>query len=184
MAQIELPAAVSPAGVMLLESFARGVIASRERNQMIDRDDGDTYIDRWYLARKAIVPGVSPTGHFLDQVDPIASELENLYLHRYARADREEPHCHPWPNATCVIYGWYEEQVFIGGKLVAEHIRRPGDVVLRDASDVHAIVDCLPGTLSLFATMPKQRDWGFHTAAGFIPWAQFRDWKREQAQAA
>lgn len=180
---IEMPGAVSPPAIALLHSFATGVIASRERSQVIDRED-DPYIDRWYLARKAMVPGVSPRGHFLDQVAPIPSELENLYLHRYSRADREEPHCHPWPNGTLVVAGWYVEQIYVDGQLIDTRIRRPGDIVLRDAEAVHAIVDVEPGTLSLFATMPKMRDWGFHTATGFVPWHEFHAFKAAQAEAA
>ncbi len=183
MGSLYIPNAVAAPAIHQLHGFADWVIASRDRNQMIDRDDGDPYIDRWYLARKATVPGVSPPGHFLDHVAPIASEIENLYLHRYARADREEPHCHPWPNATLVISGWYDEQVFEDGEAVAVRRRLPGDIVIRRASDVHAIVNFAPGTLSFFATLPKERDWGFHTAEGFIPWADFRAWKSTRIAA-
>jgi hypothetical protein len=109
--------------------------------------------------------------------------MENLYLHRYVRADVEEPHCHPWANATCVLSGWYTEDVYEAGIHVGSFRRNPGDVVIRRAGEIHAITGCAQGTISLFATMRKEREWGFHTAEGFIPWADFRAWKNARMEA-
>lgn len=167
--------------LQMLQSFAETVIASRPFNQLIERE-GDPYIERWFLLRKNII-GDRESGHTLLGL-PIPSEIENLYLHRYVRADVEEPHCHPWPNATLVLSGWYEEEVHAADGTVTRERRNPGDVVLRDASEVHAIVATGPNTISLFATAPKMRDWGFHTEAGFIPWQDFRAWKQAQTETA
>lgn len=163
--------------LFMARDFAEGVIASRPYDQLIDRE-GDPYIERWFLARKNMLPD-PVSGLF----PGIPSEIENLYLHRYARADREEPHCHPWPNGTLVLSGWYEEEIHTADGVIVER-RNPGDVVLRQAEEVHAIVATGPNTISLFATMPKCRDWFFHTAEGLIPWQDFRAWKNAQEAQA
>lgn len=169
--------------VGMARRFAENLMETRPRDQLIERE-GDPYIERWYLARKGKVPGNSARGDFSDEVPLIPSELENIYLHRYVRADAEEPHCHPWANATLVLKGWYDEQIWRDGQLVETIHRKVGDAVLRRADEVHAIVAVEPGTISAFATLPKERDWGFHTADGFIPWPEFREWKRSKAAAA
>lgn len=168
--------------VAMARRFAEQIMETRPRDQLIDRE-GDPYIERWYLVRKSTVPGNSPAGHFGDAVPPIPSEFENLYLHRYIRADTEEPHCHPWSNATLVLKGWYDEQIWRDGKLIETLRRKVGDAVIRRADEVHAIVKVEPGTISAFATLRKERDWGFHTAEGFIPWADFRTWKQSKEPA-
>ncbi len=183
MSILTYPAAVNPQITGLLAIFAEGIMASRPRDQLIDRE-GDPYIERWYLARKTMVPGNNPAGSFADAVPLIPSEMENLYLHRYVRADVEEPHCHPWANATCVLAGWYTEDVYEAGVHIGSFRRNPGDVVIRRAGEIHAITGCKRGTISLFATMRKEREWGFHTAEGFIPWADFRSWKNARVAAA
>lgn len=165
----------------MLNTFAASVIGSRGYNQLIDRE-GDSYIERWFLLRKNII-GQVESGHTLFGL-PIPSEIENLYLHRYVRADVEEPHCHPWPNATLLLSGWYDEDIHAADGTVTRERRHPGDIVLRDANEIHAIVATGPGTISLFATAPKMRDWGFHTEAGFIPWQDFRAWKQAQEARA
>lgn len=185
-APITLGGVVHPVLCAHLGTIAQAIMASRPRDQQIDRKDGGEalpYIERWYLARKAMVPGNSPQGHFLDQVPLIPSELENLYLHRYGRGDREEPHCHPWPNATLVISGSIAEDVWVDGVMIGNRRRFPGDVVLRQSHHVHAITAVSPGTITLFATLPKEREWGFHTEEGFIPWADFRAWKQAREAA-
>ncbi len=169
----------------MLQTFAVNVMATRPYSQLIDRE-GDPYIERWYLARKNLIPQRPDPRDYVEQsaAELIPSEIENLYLHRYVRADVEEPHCHPWPNATLLLSGWYDEDIHAKNGLILRERRHPGDIVLRDANEIHAIVATGPGTVSLFATAPKMRDWGFHTEAGFIPWQDFRAWKNAQAAQA
>jgi len=156
----------------LLESFCLHVTQTRPANQNIGRNE-NAYIDRWMLARKGVVPTYDDPVALWGAAGFIPSELENLYLHAYHRGDADEPHDHPWGNASLVVRGWYREAVFIDGKLAGHFTRHRGDVVLRSATAVHAIIDTSGDCLSLFATLPKERDWGFHTADGFVPWQQF-----------
>ncbi|UIJ46923.1 hypothetical protein LZK98_08265 [Sphingomonas cannabina] len=181
MATIEIQHAISRPALDLAGAFAMQIMNNRYRDQAIERD-GSVFFDRWFLARKAMIPLF---GHHDAPVFEIPSELENLYLHRFLRSDTEEPHDHPWPNASLVLAGSYVEDVYdIDGLTLAySRRRRPGDIVLRDAGDIHAITQVEPGTVTLFATMPKIRDWGFHTHDGFVNWQDFDAWKRGQVGA-
>ena len=155
-----------------LTAFCVSVTENRSPNQHIGRNHSP-YIDRWMLARKGTVPVYDDPIEMWGVAGFMPAELENLYLHRYHRGDADEPHDHPWGNASLVVRGYYREAVFTNGRLVGHFTRKPGDVVLRRATSVHAIIDTSPDCLSLFATLPKERDWGFHTADGFVPWHDF-----------
>lgn len=152
----------------LAASMVQQIMDGRPPTETILRSESD-YLQRWMLGRKITVPtfvasrtGIKARGK--DDLTPFASELEQLYLHRYVRSDDEDMHCHPWPNATLLIAGWIRERRPDGS--IVELI--PGDVVLRMAEETHAIIECKPGTVTLFATGRKHREWGFHTPAGFI----------------
>lgn len=167
------PRGVDPVLLHLIEAFCVSIMDSRPPNQDIGRL-GSPYIDRWYLARKATVPERSEPPEFGDSLLLVPSEMENLYLHRYHRGDADEPHDHPWPNASLLVRGWYRESIYdLDSNLLGDITRVPGDVVLRSANSIHAILETSDNCLSLFATFPKCREWGFWTADGFIPWREF-----------
>jgi hypothetical protein len=169
---LEYPQALPPVLVDGLATFCVGVIATRPPNQLIGRDG--PYIDRWFLARRVTVPLLVADGDDASG-ERVASELENVYLHRYARGDADAPHDHPWPNASLVVRGWYRESVFDAqGRFIRAETRRPGDIVLRSAGSIHAITETSGDCLSLFATMRKERDWGFWRDGQFIPWREFK----------
>jgi hypothetical protein len=169
----EIQCAIHPDFMSFIESFCRRVIDSRPPNQIIARQ-GDVYINRWMLARKGIIPVYDDPAQPFLSVATMASELENLYLHEFKRNDREDPHCHPWRNASLVVSGSYTESVYDHvGNFLYDAVRRPGDIVLREANSVHAIQELIPGTLSLFATMPKEKDWGFWKDERFIHWQNY-----------
>jgi hypothetical protein len=177
MMEIELD---DPGLIPLLVTFARCIIGGRRCDEVIRRHSSP-YMERWYLARKAMIPQFhssdliafkGPEESGLLSAPIIASELENLYIHRYLRSDAEERHCHPWPNASLVLRGWYIEDTPEG-----QRKRMPGDIVLRKAEQAHAIVEVQPGTLTMFATGQKVREWGFHTDEGWIHHGDFRAWK-------
>jgi hypothetical protein len=168
---------ISPTVQNLVRSFADSIMALRSPNQVIGRNN-EPYIERWMLARKAFVPVYDDHLKSLYDSGPMLSELENIYIHRYVKSDTEAPHDHPWANATLVLHGWYDELVIVDGE---EHIytRFPGDIVLRPANAVHSIIGVSTGTpegipcVTLFATLQKERDWGFWDGDKFTPWQQF-----------
>jgi quercetin dioxygenase-like cupin family protein len=142
----------------MLNSMAAPAL-HREPDQIIGRgeDDAAPYMERWFLMRKA-------TG----------GPVENVYLHRFLRGDGDEhPHDHPWAWTTIILRGGYVEQTSEG-----EFTRKAGDVAMKAATDVHMITSVEPGTVTLFLTGPKVRDWGFHTPDGIIPERNFATYKR------
>lgn len=160
MTLYSFPAAVPDMLLSLIAGYAHDYIARREPDEVIGRGvNDDPFFQRWYLLRKNCIPGI-----------------ENLYLHRFLRSDLEDVHDHPWSNASLVISGQYVERVqTLSG--TARSTRNAGDIVIRNPEDQHAIIGVQPGTLTLFATGPKVRDWGFWERGEFIPWQRYRSWK-------
>lgn len=162
---------------LMLQPFVNAVIASGPPQQVINRGaDGVPYIERWMLARKAVVPqpGYNLSDNWLAEMMtpgecglPLLqpSFIGNLYIHRYGRADPEDLHDHPWDNVSLVVAGSYVEQLEDGSRRMLVE----GDIVVRNAEEKHSIIDVVPGTITLFATLPKTRDWGFWQDGKFVP---------------
>jgi hypothetical protein len=166
---VEIDNAINPYLMGAIQQFCEAITETRAPNQVIARD-GDVYIKRWMLARKGAVPVYDDPTKQLG-VNLIPSELENLYLHQFCRNDREDPHCHPWPNGSLVVRGWYEEEVFDDtGTFLYIRRRKAGDVILRAANSIHAITEVSSDCMSLFGTLQKSKSWGFWQDGKFIPW--------------
>ena len=98
------------------------------------------------------------------------NEQMNVYLHEILRDDDDRAlHDHPWANTSYVIEGRYREITPEG-----TFIREPGDVVMRQATDMHRLelIDGEPA-VSLFMTGPKVREWGFACPKGWVHWRYF-----------
>lgn len=178
---------ISGRALLMIEIFAKGVIESRPFNEKVRRgDQGEiTFHDRWMIGRKMMVPTFTATrtaeanhGEVDDQT-LIPSEIENLFIHRYDQADAEDMHDHPWMNGSLIISGRFIEETPTG-----IYERFPGNVVIRDADERHRIVEVEPGTVTLFGTGPKYREWGFYPIVDgeplFVHHTQYRAWKRER----
>lgn len=171
--------AFAPALLEAIAGFAAALLDARPRTEEISRE-GKPFIERWMLARKVTIPRLYARG----QHDPEgearfeASEIENLYIHRYARSDKDDPHDHPWPNATLIVSGWLVEESFDGAEWSGSETLLPGTIVARGANECHALTACAPGTVTLFATGAKERDWGFWTAKGLVPWRSYHERER------
>lgn len=144
---------------------AQEVIRQRNPDEIIGRRGKqsrgiDPYMERWHLLRKNQLSGI-----------------ENIYLHRFVRSDPEDLHDHPWANASILLSGGYTEH---GGH--GFWVRHPGDIVIRGAEVRHAIIEVDPGTISLFITGPKVRDWGFWLVGAFVPWRDYRAAKDQQQE--
>jgi len=96
----------------------------------------------------------------------------NLYLHELLKSDDDRAlHDHPWPNTSFLIFGCYLEHTPEG-----QFMRRAGDVIHRPAEALHRL-EVIPGkrAISLFATGPKVREWGFQCGHGWVHWKDFAD---------
>jgi len=168
----------------LLNAFADNVIASRGPNEIIERH-ASPYIERWMLSRKSVVPTfvasrsrIPVVGAPVDDPTLIPTEIEYQYLHRYCRSDPEDLHCHPWGNVTLVLRGELVEVTPAGS-----FRRVAGDYVVRAPEERHAIGEVQPGTVTLFATGPKVRDWGFYPEGTFVHHRDYRAWREERGLA-
>jgi quercetin dioxygenase-like cupin family protein len=101
----------------------------------------------------------------------------DIFLHKFVRSDKEDPHSHPWANTTLVLQGNYDEDVYIieegERKYLGRFLRQTGDVVVRNPNAIHAIVRTSDDCMTLFATGQKVQDWGFFTEDQFIPDGQY-----------
>lgn len=110
--------------------------------------------------------------------------LPNVYLHKIVRSDDDRAlHCHPWANASLILWGGYVEVVpFSQGQAALDDHhgrihrirRRPGQFIRRAAGDRHRLEVARP-CWSLFITGPKHREWGFYCKHGFVHWRVFCD---------
>lgn len=136
-----------------MEEWARGLMASRDPDFIIGPSrspDVPDYIRRWW---------VIPRNRSLNQ-----------YLHLTLRSDDDRAlHDHPWRNTSFIIAGGYTEITPDGS-----FERRPGDLVEREATAAHRRVIPDGGfCISLFATGPNIREWGFHCPQGWRHWQEF-----------
>ena len=129
---------------------------------VLDRVDNEPYLERYYLLFK---------------------ERErfpfNVFLHKFLKSDPDDVHDHPWPYATLILKGGYNEwlpQFDQHGRKISEISvwRGPGHFRISRANSFHRI-ELDPGVTAwtLFMPGPKQRDWGFLVKNVWIQWEQY-----------
>lgn len=129
-----------------MAAWAEDLMADRDPDFII----GDHYLLRWWVIPR--------------------NQLYNLYLHDIRKSDDDRAmHDHPWENTSLLLSGGYIEHTPEG---VFE--RKVGDIVHRKPTDLHRL-EVIPGqrAISLFATGPKVRDWGFQCPKGWVSWQDF-----------
>lgn len=187
-----LPAIPTP-WLAVLGSWAEDFMASRAPTEIIRRH-GEPYIERWMIGRNVMVPTsvASRTNRDLyrevDDPTLLAGPIANLYLHRYTRDDDEDFHDHPWANGSVIIGGTLIEENWAPGAFQIQRRRlMPGNALVREATECHRIVHARPGTVTLFGTGVKVREWGFwpeHEEHGderrFVHHGEYRQWQRER----
>jgi hypothetical protein len=121
--------------------------------------DGEPYLYRWHIIYD--------------------NQRGNEFFHIQVKSDPERPfHDHPWPNASKIIAGGYDELYYEAPELVTwryeghELLKTPspairqlrkGDKVERAATTAHRLIlpSDIPYTMTRFSTGPKTREWGF-----------------------
>lgn len=98
-----------------------------------------------------------------------------IMLHWIVRPDHSRDlHDHPVSFLSFVLRGGYLERVpsSIRG---TEFIRIVRWWNFKRATDAHRITDVWGrgGALTLVFAGPKRRQWGFHTANGWVPWTEY-----------
>ena len=92
-----------------------------------------------------------------------------LKLHCIALPDQERAlHDHPWAFLSIVLRGGYIEE------LPGRRFRLVRWFNFKRARDIHRIayLSRVP-TWTLVFTFGRVREWGFHTADGWVPWREY-----------
>ncbi|MGH6969029.1 MAG: hypothetical protein ACREEN_08000 [Stellaceae bacterium] len=95
-----------------------------------------------------------------------------IYVHEWLRSDPAELHDHPWDFCSVILETGYWEITPEG-----RFWREPGSIAFRKAEDRHRVeIDpTRPQPLSVIFTGPVRRQWGFHTARGFVRGDEYRE---------
>ena len=98
----------------------------------------------------------------------------NIYLHKYTGSDPgRDLHDHPWHSVSFLLQGrLFEEYLDRRGAATARRIARFWPVY-RAPAHTHRISLKSPAAWTLFIVGRRVRDWGFHTAAGWVPWQKY-----------
>lgn len=121
---------------------------------LIIAPDGNPYLYRWHIIPR--------------------NTKANVYFHIQVADDPARPlHDHPWDNTSVILSGGYDELITDAPDLDApkRYSRGIGDVIHRLAATAHRL-QLLPTvryTMTLFATGPKYREWGFWYPDGWKP---------------
>lgn len=146
-----------------LRNWATKRIEGVEPNVVIG-GHGDPYLIRWY---------VIPRNRYF-----------NIYLHWFRRSDEDRAfHDHPWWSVSLTLgsYDGPRHRWRIVEPDMVEFYRNrwgandkryisTGALVFRRASFAHRLVLPISGTVTLFITGPKIREWGFLCPQGWVPW--------------
>jgi hypothetical protein len=123
---------------------------------------------------------------YLARLRLIQTPWFGIYLHDIFEPDGDRDcHNHPWPFASIVLRGSYDEYVYPnpGGKgwmgyIEKHHPRFSIHFMGRDSA--HRIVRAAPGLKTLILTGPRKSTWGFFREGQFIPWDEYEH-KYEEA---
>jgi hypothetical protein len=119
---------------------------------VVDRTDGNRYLNRWYLIPK------NPHG--------------SLYLHQIIGDDDDRAlHNHRGLNVSFVLWGRYREHFADG----SSRVRGPGSIVVRRAQTFHRLelMDAARPVWTLFFTGRWTQMWGFDCPNGFVTAPEF-----------
>lgn len=115
--------------------------------------DGEPYLYRWYIAKN--------------------QEFANVYFHMQVKDDPERPlHDHPWDNMSVILSNGYREIIQREPPKGTTDIflRKAGQTIMRKAEHAHRLLISpgQPYTLTIFATGPRVRRWGFWYPQGWV----------------
>jgi len=117
---------------------------------IMDRENNEPYLERYYI--------------FLRDRTWFPF---NVFIHKFIKSDPDDVHDHPWPYATLILKGGYNEWVPVfdnTGKKIDEvcYWRGPGHFRISGANSYHRI-ELVEGVTpwTMFMPGPQRREWGF-----------------------
>ncbi|MDM8356643.1 hypothetical protein [Pandoraea communis] len=170
---------------------ARAIIAYAQRTPYFDLRD---YMRRWWVKK--------PRGHDASADEDGRRETSwGARVHNTLRSDAgRDLHDHPWWSISIVLLGGYWEIMPTEQEQPAKWDSRPetmllrgyrrvwrgpGSIVFRRATDRHRLEIPAGGEAwSLFIMGPWQRNWGFHTPRGWVPWREYVKQPTDTKQSA
>ena len=133
----------------------------------------------------------TPSG-YITRLHVLKTPWFAVMLHWINGPDPEpDKHDHPVTFLSLILRGGYTEDVLEhrSGECEVDfhgpvpHVRRWFNFI-RAGEHVHRITHVRPNTLTLCFVGPKVREWGFHTAEGWIPWHEYnKKYKHRQVNA-
>lgn len=132
------------------------------KSKMITKLNGDYYLERFYVLFPLSWEKYTPF---------------NIYLHKFYSSDEGDLHDHPWNNISLVLSGRYWEETESDNSLFTAqyHLRVPGDIVFRKATDKHkiSIVNHSAPVWTLFLMGRRFREWGFYPNGKWMDWRTY-----------
>jgi len=117
---------------------------------IMDRENNEPYLERYYI--------------FLRDRTWFPF---NVFIHKFIKSDPDDVHDHPWPYATLILKGGYNEWVPVfdnTGKKIDEvcYWRGPGQFRISGSNSYHRI-ELVEGVTpwTMFMPGPQRREWGF-----------------------
>jgi hypothetical protein len=134
---------------------------------IMDRSNNEPYLERYYI--------------FLKDRSWFPF---NVFIHKFLKSDPDDVHDHPWPYATLILKGGYNEWIPVfdhNGKKINEicHWRGPGHFRICGANSYHRI-ELVQGVTpwTMFIPGPQQREWGFLVNNQWIQNEQYLEGKK------
>lgn len=141
----------------------------------------DGYMNRWWLL-PAFLLKRDRHGHLKPR-----RFVPRIRLHQTLRSDIERHlHCHPQSNCSIILTTGYTEVVpALQSQPPYEDLfqwnqtwrsRSPGSIIFRSAAHRHRLLIAYGKCCwSIFIMFGKRREWGFHTAKGFVNHRYYSD---------
>jgi hypothetical protein len=137
---------------------------------------------RWTFWKRFKIRG-QDGGVYLDRLRLIGTPFFSIYLHDILEPDPDyDPHNHPWVFWSFVLRGGYIEDLYAADEmhfenshaaLIAKLVHSRFSVHKMKLGWAHRIIYCQPRTKTLVISGRRQRNWGFFTKRGFVPWQEY-----------
>jgi len=108
-----------------------------------------------------------------------------VFIHKFLKSDPDDVHDHPWPYATLILKGGYNEWIpefDKDGKKIGEvcHWRGPGHFRISSANSYHRI-EMVEGVTAwtMFMPGPQKREWGFLVNNIWMPNEQYFELRKQ-----
>ena len=134
---------------------------------------------RKLLLRKEIV---SQQGQVHFRRWGVETKYFSVLLHNIRRSDEDkDPHDHPWPFFSFILWGGYHEKLWQdGADNFYEDTFKPGRIIYRKTTDFHKLtLRKGPAWTFVLAGPRTHENWGYKTSTGWVDHVTYR--KRKNA---